>query len=197
MRTSANKSSSQITKNENETESMPSIFELKSADLKLPSMDIIGFGVSSKYLLISNKKNEIYKCPFNTQEEPTKINFILADKDRTPSIVFFCDTKGIHTIIKYIGKKTNYFYLNSNSTKTKLLTALSKSENVDITAISFNEEANEDSTRLLILGSLRGRLYGYQIDDINGDKITERPLVELLRLKNDNTVYGISVRFYN
>lgn len=199
MRTSANLSQLQSTKNEPENEApSSSIFQLiKSVDNRLTSSDILGFGISSKYLLVSTKKNEIYKYPFNTQEDPVKINFIVAEKDRSQSIMFFCDTKGMHTIIKYMGKKTNYFYLNSSSTKTKLLSSLSKNENLDISAICFNEDASEESTRLIILGSAKGRLYGFQLDEISGDKLVEKPPVELLRLKNDNTVSGISVRFYN
>lgn len=167
------------------------IFKLKSLSLQIIYNDILGIGVSNKFLLISNKKNEVFRWIFDKDTSIRNTYSIpLPEKERGASTKFFCDQSGNHTIFKH---NRYFFYFNIQSEKIKLLTKFS---DINIESVAFDESASEQSTNTILIGSDKGKIYGYQIDyDVKNDKITEK-ITEFIKLKNDSAIQGIAYETY-
>lgn len=169
------------------------IFLLKSLMLPITQSEILSIGSSSNYLLIVNRKNELFKWVFD-QEDSLKTPFVLPliEKEKGYNAKIFCDNKSCHSIIRY---NKSYVYFNSKFNKTKLLPKLA---DLTILSIAFDEKALENSPNNILLGTDKGRIFSYSfLYDIKGDRIVNEILVELIQLKQEKPIYGLAVSILN
>lgn len=168
-----------------------SIFTLKLLSLPISQNEILGIGVCNKFLIISNKKNEVFRWIFDQDDSLRTAHSIpLPDKSRGQVTKFYIDNKGNHTIFKH---NSYYFYFNIQSQKIK---QIHKLNDVSVESVAFDETAGENSTNTILIGTDKGKIYGYQIDyDARTDKVTEK-MTELIKLKQEKIIYGLSVSFY-
>lgn len=164
------------------------IFFLKTLNLPIPQNDILAISVSSQYLLVTNKRSELYRWVFD-QDDSLKqpFNLPLPEKEKGFFSKIFCDLKSYHSIIRY---NKHYFYFNTRSQKLKQLTRLS---DISVESVAFDETAMDSSPNTLLLGTDKGRIYSFSFDyDFKLDKVVNEKLTELIQLK-EKTIYGLSV----
>jgi len=166
------------------------IFNLKQLSLSMLQNEILAIGVSSDYLMLTNKKNEIYRWVFKNEDSlkiPHNIPILFKEKGCQSKI--FCDQRSYHTIIK---QNRYYYYFNSKTSKIKQLVKLNE---VNVESLAWDETSGEFGNSLL-LGTDKGKIYNYQFEfDVKTDKIINEKLTELIQLKQERIIYGIAVSF--
>ena len=169
------------------------IFRFNSLNLTiLQNNEILGIGVSSKYLLLTNKKNEMF-CWFNGNDDSlrTPIQIPLLEKEKGYFTKFYCDEKGHNTIFKH---NKFYYYFNTRAMKIKQLTKLN---DLMIESVAFDINAGDSSTGTILLGTDRGKIFTFSIDfDFKNDKLINEKLVEMITIKNEKKISGIAVIFF-
>ena len=178
--------------NFNDDPTTENIFNLKQLKLNIPNSEFTGIGICPKYMIFANRKNEIFRWIYDNKEDSLRnaYNIPLPEKERGLSTKFYCDQKGYHCIFKH---NRYYFYFNFKSEKIKLLT---KFNDINIESIAFDESNSESSTNTILIGTDKGRIYGYQLDyDIRTDKVTEK-ITEYIKLKSEKSIYGIAFETY-
>lgn len=177
---------------EEPSETYSDLFNLKSISLPVNQSEILSIGVSQQYLILSNKKNEVFRWVFNDDESLKQAyNIPLLEKEKGVFSKFFCEPRGNHTIIRH---NKGVYYFNIRSSKIK---ELFKLKEISVESIGWDERNNSDSTTSQILiGSDNGNIYSYQIDyDIKQDTLKEK-MTHLIQLKQ-GTIYGIGFETYN
>jgi hypothetical protein len=106
---------------------------------------ISSLSVSSRFLIFSNKKNEIFRYIFN-DEESLQQAFIIPNIDRFQIYRIFSDFKGNHTIItlQYLQTRVNYYFNH----KTLKFRECSKLKDVCIEVIAWDDNSSELSTNV-------------------------------------------------
>ena len=153
---------------EEPSETYSDLFNLKSISLPVNQSEILSIGVSQQYLILSNKKNEVFRWVFNDDESLKQAyNIPLLEKEKGVFSKFFCEPRGNHTIIRH---NKGVYYFNIRSSKIK---ELFKLKEISVESIGWDERNNSDSTTSQILiGSDNGNIYSYQIDyDIKQDTL--------------------------
>lgn len=165
------------------------LFSFFPMGLSIPNNEILSMGVCSKFLIISNKLNKVFRWIYDQDDSlRTAYSIPLPDKERGHFSRFFCQQKGYHTIFKH---NRYYYYFNIHSNSIKLLHKLN---DLIIESIAFNENAGEYSTDTILLGNDNGIIYGYQIDyDLKNEKVTEK-ITEFIKLKHRKPINGLAVR---
>jgi hypothetical protein len=165
------------------------IFNLKQLSLSMLQNEVLAIGVSNNYLMLSNKKNEIYRWIFN-YEDSLKIPYTIPipDKEKGYQSKFFCDQRSYHTIIK---QNRYYYYFNSKTSKIKQLVKLN---DVNVESVAWDETSGSEFGNSLLLGTDKGKIFNYQFEfDVKTDKIINEKLTELIQLKQERIIYGIAV----
>lgn len=100
-------------------------------------------GISEKFIMISNKKNEVYRWIFNN-DESIKNSYTIPLQEREKGVFtkFFCEPNGNHTIIKH---NKYMFYFNFESQKIKELYRL---RDINIESIAWEDKSTINSTNV-------------------------------------------------
>jgi hypothetical protein len=104
---------------------------------------VLSVGLCQNYLIVSNKKNEIYRWIFSDYESiKNAYNIPLLEKEKATNTKFFCEPKGNHTIFKH---NKNFYYFNIKSYKIKELTKL---RDIGLKSIGWDDKSTENSTNV-------------------------------------------------
>lgn len=154
--------------------------------------DFLGIGVTSKFMLIANKKNELFCWIFDQDESlRTAIQIPLPEKEKGYQAIFYTDKNSLHSIFKY---NRYYFYFNTRAGKVKLLNKLN---DLNVESIAFDNNANDACTNTILIGTDKGKIYGLYLEyDFKNDKIVSDKLTELIQLKYERRICGLSVSLF-
>lgn len=109
---------------------------------------VAAIGVCSKFLIFSNKKNEIYRWMFEDPESTKQIYPLPAVIEKLYVSKIYCDNNGYHSIIFLSNsqvKMSFYFHLKSQKFKE-----LSKLKDIQIESLSFDEVKSTEFTTNVI-----------------------------------------------
>ena len=182
---------SNLTKEE-KTEASSDLFVLKSIPLNILQHEMLAIGVSQQCLVLSNKKNEVFRWVFTDNDSLNQAyNIPMQEKEKGVFTKFFCEPRGNHTIFRH---NKNVYYFNIRSNKIK---ELFKLREVPVESIGWDERnTSESTTNQILIGSDNGNIYSYQVDyDLKLDTIKEK-LTSLIQLK-PGTIYGIGFETCN
>lgn len=99
-------------------------------------MKVLAVGNSERFLIFSNKKNEVFRWIFNEDDSMNNAyNIPMQEKEKGVFTKFFCEPRGNHTIIKH-NKNIYYFHLRSS----KILPLL-KLRDINVESIGWDEKA--------------------------------------------------------
>jgi hypothetical protein len=116
-----------------------------SNECKLPyKKDIAAIGFCQKFLIFSNKKNEIFRWIFDDPESTKQLFQIPPVIEKLYVSKIFCDSKGHHTIIFLSNSQVKLsFYLHIRSNKLK---ELQKLKDIQIESIAFDDSKSTESS---------------------------------------------------
>jgi hypothetical protein len=103
---------------------------------------VLAMGVSEQFLIVSNKKNEIYRWTYDNESVRQAYNIPMADKVKGVFTRFFCEPKGYHTIFRH---NTSVYYFHIKSQKIK---ELFKLKEILVESIGWDEHNGEHSTNV-------------------------------------------------
>ena len=103
----------------------------------------MAIGISYEFLLIANKKNQIYRWIFRDPES-TKQMFPIpfSSPERINVSKIFCDSKGLHSIIFLSNASTRisyYFHI-----KTQKFKELTKLKDINVESIAWDDTYSTD-----------------------------------------------------
>lgn len=109
--------------------------------------DVSAMGVCQKFLIFSNKKNEIFRWIFDDPESTKQVYPLPAVIEKLFISKIFCDSKGNHTIIFLSNAQVKMsFYFHFKSQKFK---ELQKLKDIQIESLAFDEvKSNEYTTNV-------------------------------------------------
>jgi len=104
---------------------------------------VLGIGFCQNYLIVSNKKNEIFRWVFNDSESiKNAYNIPIMEREKGTYTKFFCEPKGNHTIFKH---NKNFYYFNIKSNKIR---ELSKLKDIGLESIGWDDKSTELTTNV-------------------------------------------------
>lgn len=94
-------------------------------------------------MILSNKKNEIFRWVFNDYESIKNAYSIpLMEREKGTYTKFFCEHRGHHCIFKH---NKNFYYFNIRSSRIKELTKL---KDLGLESIGWDDKSTENSTNV-------------------------------------------------
>src|SRR5690349_18821585 len=105
-------------------------------------------GVSEQFLILSNKKNEIFRWTYDNESAKQAYNIPMQEKEKGIMTKFFCEPKGYHTIFRH---NRSVYYFHIKSTKIKELFRLKE---IVVESIGWDEECGEHSTNVRVVNIL-------------------------------------------
>ena len=106
---------------------------------------VLAIGVSQQFLILSNKKNEIYRWCYDSESQRQAYSVPMQEKEKGIFSKFFCEPQGYHTIFRH-NRSIYYFHLKSTKIKE-----LFKLKEIVVESIGWDEKCPEHTTNVNIL----------------------------------------------
>jgi hypothetical protein len=105
---------------------------------------VLGIGVSQQFLIMSNKKNEVFRWTYDDESLRHAYSIPMQEREKGVFTKFFCEPRGYHTLFKH-NKNLYYFHIRSNKIKE-----LFKLKEINVESIGWDERCSELSTNVIL-----------------------------------------------